>query len=111
MTNENNPCVVPSNQQIAKWENLYFADDENLDVILIRAFQAGADQELEECQRWVDNNTHRFGSDLKDFRRPKPPNLKQQALKDLDILCTAATVAGISIDPARIRQALETLND
>lgn len=110
MTNENHP-VVPSNEQIAEWENLYFNDDKNLDVILIRAFQAGADSELSACFDFVYDRYELLANDMLTARRPKPLGLKEQALKDLNILCAAAFVAGASIDPARIRQALETLND
>jgi hypothetical protein len=76
--------------------------------IAIQAAQWGADQELEACldqlQRWgiqgVDN--------LRNTRRPKPPSLKEQALKALDhILNNSSTDLGGNT----IRRALEQLPD
>ena len=51
-----------------------------------RAAQWGADQELEACCEWVDYNCPSVGDHdleiaLHAARRPKPPSLKQQALR------------------------------
>jgi len=58
-----------------------------VDVLLIlEAFRAGADQELEACIEWFQEfyKTESWVKhDLKHFRaarRPKPPSLKEQAL-------------------------------
>jgi hypothetical protein len=54
-----------------------------------QAAQWGADQELEAVeeeiivQRWFANSVHRRAQ-LRAARRPKPPNLKEQALALLD---------------------------
>jgi hypothetical protein len=72
--------MLPTNEQIRKWENAYFDHNENLDVLLIEAYQAGADAELEACCEY-------FGEDyfvqdrLRTARRPKPPSLADDALK------------------------------
>ncbi len=74
---------------------------------LVRAFQAGADFELEACcadLRMV------LGPDqadwLRSVRRPKPPSLREQALSELDSL---ENMGACNADI--IRRALEQLND
>ena len=56
--------------------------------IATRAAQWGADQELEACCEWLDSiaycRLHIRGSHLRAARRPKPPSLKEQALKTLE---------------------------
>lgn len=54
--------------------------------ILIEVWRHGADQELEECCKWVSNtflHGTRESNQLRDVRRPKPPSLKEQALSKL----------------------------
>jgi hypothetical protein len=46
--------VVPLAQQLGEWETEFFDEGKNLDVLLIRAFQAGADQELAACCEWLE---------------------------------------------------------
>jgi hypothetical protein len=48
------------------------------------AYQAGADQELEACCKWLPKLPPWSGEDLQRHRRPKPPSLKEQALALLD---------------------------
>ena len=82
------------------------------------AYQAGADQELEACCKWLFESAypHKVASVyLRTTRRPKPPSLKEQALKELDdwtlerhglggkcFICDGLSVA-------TIRRALEAL--
>ena len=51
--------------------------------IATRAAKWGADQELEACCEWILNETSDEGfiANLRAARRPKPPSLKEQALK------------------------------
>lgn len=56
---------------------------------IAQAARWGADQELEACCEWVnDNFDHCISTDRSDWlraaRRPKPPSLKKQALKALE---------------------------
>jgi hypothetical protein len=106
--------AIPPSDQLKKWEDKWFDEEEHPDVLLIQAFQAGADQELEACVEWLgdapvvwDNNGDLHpGSYLRDARRPKP-SLKQQAM--------CALIDGIARggnDPSdieTIRRALEAL--
>ena len=80
-----------------------------LDQITI-AYQAGADQELEECITWLDKyGLGRTGlTTLRAARRPKPPTLKEQALAVLNV----AHRDVLEDDQiAILRRALESTND
>ena len=103
---DHHPAVPPSDQ-LKKWEDLWFDEEEHPDVLLIQAFQAGADQELEACCELLVKQ----GFDLVDYlyaaRRPKPPSLKEQALLAID---TAVADDRLSADVANVvRRALEAL--
>ena len=73
----------------------------------------GADQELEECAEWLDQNCNHCWellADLRAARRPKPPSLKEQAL---DALREAESTGCLYVNGRSdlIRRALEQLND
>ena len=74
-----------------------------------RLIQHGADQELEACVNYIDNNMS--GNKAREFRairRPKPPSLKEQALEALEALPTpTGQVTADCLDT--IRRALEQL--
>ena len=117
--------LCPTDEQLAKWESDWFSERENADVLLIQAFQAGADAELEACRQYVRNHwwgfvrnpdgipTHRAVDLLWARRpesRPKPPSLKQQAWRLLETYGTS----GVKLDAGQcetIRRALEALPD
>ena len=85
MTNNNHP-ITPSLELLKHWEDQHFDEGENYDVMLIQAYQAGADQELEACcewfvREWTDIET---ADNLRAARRPKPPSLKKLAYDALD---------------------------
>ena len=76
------------------------------DYIATQAAQWGADQELEACCALMDD----WGldeTDLRFARRPKPPSLKEQALKALTAIEGDFNTVGDRADT--IRQALEAL--
>jgi hypothetical protein len=63
------------------------------------AAQWGADQELEACCEWVGKVAIvQIANNLRTARRPKPPSLKEQALKALE------RVPGPGADSAYLRQ-------
>jgi len=76
--------------------------------IATRAAQWGADQELEACCQWLHCHavTEFASGDLRAARRPKPPNLKEQALAEL---AEWENVMDIASD-SPIRRALEQLD-
>lgn len=83
-----------------------------LKSMLTKAAQWGANQELEACREWLrEDNEDGFTADLMhEARRPKPPDLKQQALKDLDLLMADLRTLGMGFRDTNIRLALEALN-
>ena len=84
----------------------------SLGAICIIAAQWGADQELEACCEWLELNYNytRSNHPLRTARRPKPPTLKEQALKALKVLPTPAGQVTLDItDLNTIRRALEAL--
>ena len=77
--------MVPPNILLNNWESNWFAERQNVDVLLIEAYQAGADAELEACCEWLqdpDLNVDTYK--LRAARRPSLQNLKAQALQELD---------------------------
>jgi hypothetical protein len=83
---ENHPMVPPS-EELKQWEDDWFDEEEHPDVLLIRAYQAGADAELEACINFVYDNElcdQYFYNNLRAARRPKPLSDKVQALEALE---------------------------
>ena len=83
--------AIPPSDQLKKWEDKWFDEEEHPDVLLIQAFQAGADMELEACCELILSElrgqlrpAQRIVDDLRAARRPKPLSLKAQALGILD---------------------------
>jgi hypothetical protein len=76
--------ITPPSELLKQWEDDWFEEREHADVLLIQAFQAGADQELEASVSWlIENQNPRWAHALRAARRPKPPSLKEQALEML----------------------------
>ena len=104
--------IYPPDHLLRKWESLIIDEEQNVDVVLYEAFQAGADQELEACCKLLelsDSNAREF---LTAARRPKSSSLKEQALKEMDKLDEYWEVLPIELDSLDvIRKALEALMD
>jgi len=111
----NHSPITPPTELVQQWENRIFDEQENVDVLLIEAYKAGADQELEACCEWLRefHQSKRPGGteNLRRSRRPKPPSLKEQALLQLDTLNADLAMHGRGCDLSQIRRALEALND
>ena len=99
--------ATPTSQEIDKFFMLPLSEEERLTA----AFCAGADQELEACRQWLEINgaPRKFIDGLLAARLPKPPNLKEQALKTLNFMESEAPYDKPMIDT--IRRALELLPD
>lgn len=109
---DHHPAIPPSDL-LKKWEDEWF-DEEHPNVLLIQAFQAGADQELEACFEWLKAKQWlkpEFANELRIARRPKPLSLKEQALEDLDSLIADLANHGMGFKATNIRRALEQLDD
>ena len=47
--------LLPTQEQFAEWDSEYFdGERQNFDVMMIKAFQAGADQQLERDIEWLN---------------------------------------------------------
>jgi hypothetical protein len=110
--------VLPTQEQLKQWEDDWHNEREHADVLLIQAFQAGADAELEACCEWVDDATAPEGYELRAARRPKPPSLKQQACNALrnshleESVTTGTSYLCLDADAELvIRRALKALPD
>ena len=84
-----------------------------LQEIADQSAQYGADQELNECCKWLPKLPPWSADDLRKHRRPKPSSLKEQALQALASADHAdypivATVLSAD-EHALIRRALESL--
>jgi hypothetical protein len=102
--------IYPPDHLLRKWESLIIDEEQNVDVVLYEAFQAGADQELEACCEWLNYEDRGFwGCKLRAARRPRPPSLREQALRELQMLYDTNNVSLAHLDT--IRRALESLPD
>jgi hypothetical protein len=100
----------PPADLLKKWEDLWFDEEEHADVLLIRAFQAGADQELEACCEWLRKELYALAADgICAARRPKPQSLNSIALEMVGAIERDAHYLPEITDT--IRRALEQLND
>jgi hypothetical protein len=117
MTNQQHP-ITPPPELVQQWweeadQHVGCDDPETyFDYVATQAAQWGADQELEACCEWLHNtdvdDSQEAAKDLRAARRPKPPSLKEQALKALEhILHNSSTELGAET----IRRALEQLDD
>ena len=103
--------MVPPNILLNNWESDWFNERENVDVLLIQAYQAGADAELDACVKWLEAEDSFLGGELRAERRPTPQSLKEQALEDLEILIADLANHSMGFKATNIRRALEQLPD
>jgi hypothetical protein len=106
MTNQQHP-IVPDPKLLQEW----YDDKTSYHADMIRAAQWGADQELlacgnylKQCAAWEEDDVIEFYN----YRRPKPPSLKEQALALLD---KAEDPSWDINDFSIVRKALEQLDD
>lgn len=116
MTNQQH-SITPNPEQIYLWQNDWKLSsyEPGITEIIYVATQAarwGADQELEACCEFLDDNElcdPNFHKDLRAARRPKPPSLKEQALDALNLI--EDKMLGPTIQEKLIRRALEQLSN
>jgi hypothetical protein len=107
---------LPPPELVRQWMHESNHNDPIIPQVAAFAAQWGADQELDACCEWFQEfyNTESWVKhDLKHFRatrRPKPPTLKEQAIKDLDDLEVNLKDFGMGFVPiTNLRKALEAL--
>jgi len=98
--------ITPPPELIQRWSEQFEAG-RSLYAMFEDIYRAGADAELEACCKWLPKLPPWSGDDLRRHRRPKPPSLKEQALKRL-----TEAERTLIVDPdGIIRRALEQLDD
>jgi hypothetical protein len=107
--------VLPPNDLLSEWEDDIIYVRENIDITLLKAYQAGADAELEACCEWFKeegwNSCHPEALRASRRPRPKPPSLKEQAQAELKRLIALIPTEGAIAMAEPIRRALEALPD
>ena len=110
--------ITPPPELVDKWEEEWHhshfkhGDVDLSPYIATQATRWGADQELEACcevlaRELICDGKH-VATDLCMIRRPKPPSLKEQALKQLRDMDQAGA---LDCNTDKIRAALEATND
>ena len=110
------PKITPPSELVRHWSR--FQGDTDPEALWFRianeAAQWGADQELEACCALLEVSDKNARDFLQSTRRPKPPSLKEQALKELawvDKSLKGANFFGRCDAVHTIRLALEQLDD
>jgi hypothetical protein len=108
-----NDTINPPPELVRQWMHESNHNDPIIPQVAAFAAQWGADQELEACCEWVGKVAIvQIANNLRAARRPKPPSLKEQALKALKVSLTPDGQVTLDItDLNTIRRALEQLND
>ena len=104
--------ITPPPELVQQWINEepgVFAEH-----IANRAAQWGADIELKACCKWLEAYDYdEVGRQLAEVmhatRRSKPPSLKEQALKELQMAYDTSDISMVHLNT--IRRALEQLPD
>ena len=102
--------ITPPPELVEQWVSLAceYEGNETWIDLATQAARWGADQELEACVSYVDNNfSGNKARALRAVRRPKPPSLKEQALAVLDDASNRLDAAHENI----LRRALEALDE
>ena len=129
MTDQQHPITLPP-ELVEQWRNLPEYTDgrrkmsmvtlsrEKLQDIATQAARWGADQELLACGKYLERCAAWEEEDVTEFynyRRPRPPSLKERALKILEEEPESDDMKELIVfDTAQveiIRRALEQLND
>jgi len=112
-----NPKLTPPPELVREWNQdaigTHFEPYGYSELIATRAAQWGADQELlacgnylKQCAAWEEEDVIEFYN----YRRPKPPSLKEQALEGLTrLVSTGEFFSNQMTDLNTIRRALEAL--
>ena len=103
-----NHPITPPPELVEEWFN-NSPIDRGL-TLATQAAQWGADQELDACCEWVESNFGQLPThNLRQFRRPKPPSLKEVALEDLRSIELLQKEHKMVACTFNIRRALEVL--
>jgi hypothetical protein len=102
--------ITPPPELVQEW----IREKDGLELVVARAAQWGADQELEACCEWLASKvmSERKYPELRAARRPKPSSLKEQASSSFEqIVRCYGVYTDFEADVETIRRALEALDD
>lgn len=108
---------MPPDYLIWEWQREYCYNParqagELYNTLCSKAAQWGADQELDACCNWLEEEGWQgLAEELREARRPKPLSLKQQALEALEAINQADNKLQWQQRSDIIRRALEALPD
>jgi hypothetical protein len=106
--------ITPPPEMAQQWMTEFYGTPvvpgEACTDLATRAAQWGADQELDACCEWLEQNQGRWEIPmaLREARRPKPPSLKEQSLALIDLIQGNKKAWDIN-DLDVVRRALEAL--
>ena len=109
--------ITPPPELVQQWCDASKTGEMHFDVddLATRSAQWGADQELEACCEYLMHCAQWEPEDVDELRaarRPKPPSLKQQAIRNFDHLMGELVGTERYKDRiASVRRALEALDD
>ena len=125
MSDQQHP-ITPPEELLRKWTT-FDGSRNTVEAfwlhIATEASQWGADQELEECVKWlrddldvlwdggVPGTREAIASSLRAARRPKPPSQAEEALDHLSVLEKDTKAFGLGFDASIIRSALKRLRE
>jgi gamma-glutamyl:cysteine ligase YbdK (ATP-grasp superfamily) len=106
--------INPPPELVQEWATVNGTHYEDLATlcrqVAIQAAQWGAEQELEACCEWMqDQELRNLAKQVRAARRPKPPSLKEQAQAELKRLIALIPTEGAIAMAEPIRRALEAL--
>jgi hypothetical protein len=99
--------ITPQLELVHQWADMLASRSDQ--AVFTMAAQWGADQELEACCEWIPKYLPWDVDQLRVARRPKPPSLKEQALKELRQLPIDPELGVCASALDTIRRALEAL--
>jgi hypothetical protein len=103
--------ITPPTKLVQQWLREEYEHGLTAEHVATQAARWGADQQLEECERyWM---THGISPEgvvrMREHLRPKPPSLKEQALQALEEVDDTFDINEVHHET--IRRALEQLDD
>ncbi len=106
--------ITPPSELLQLWFEQHDDYNKGINELLIEAARYGADQELlacgnylKQCAAWEEEDVIEFYN----YRRSKPPSLKEQALELLPDIKGEDVLHLCPLQVDKIRRALEQLDD
>ena len=104
------PITPPPDKLVEQWREENLTPENLANYVATQAARWGADQELQACCEWflLEGWHPDHPNKLRAARRPKPQNLKEQAL---EVVTGLEKRWDLQCDLTLLRRALEQLDD